>query len=134
MIVVERNKIELDYCTNCGGVWFDAAEMELLLATLGLSEPDRLTDEVLKSDDAKTAEKARRCPICRQKMKKAYIGDHPRILIDACRRAHGLWFDSGELDQFLDELADKPLAGSDSHRHVSEFLKQTFQARQTTKR
>ena len=37
MIVVERNRIELDHCTNCGGVWFDSHELELLLASFGES-------------------------------------------------------------------------------------------------
>jgi len=27
MIVVEHEKIELDYCLNCSGVWFDAEEV-----------------------------------------------------------------------------------------------------------
>lgn len=131
MIVVERNRIELDYCTNCGGVWFDATEVDLLLASLGLAEAGGSVDRVVAEGDAKTSEKARRCPICARKMKKAFIGDRPKILIDACRRGHGLWFDGGELGQYLNEMADKPLAGPDSHRHVSDFLKQTFRARQS---
>jgi len=30
MIDVEYHQIELDYCTNCHGVWFDAEELGLL--------------------------------------------------------------------------------------------------------
>ena len=36
MIVVEHEKIELDYCVKCSGVWFDAEEMELLLEAMQL--------------------------------------------------------------------------------------------------
>ena len=30
LIVVERDKIELDWCHACGGFWFDADEWRLL--------------------------------------------------------------------------------------------------------
>jgi len=36
IIVVEHEKIELDYCTTCLGVWFDAGELALLLESLDL--------------------------------------------------------------------------------------------------
>jgi len=31
MFVIEYNEIELDYCNQCGGVWFDQGELELML-------------------------------------------------------------------------------------------------------
>ena len=40
MIVVEHNKIELDYCLNCHGVWFDSGELELLLKSMKLESSD----------------------------------------------------------------------------------------------
>jgi Zn-finger nucleic acid-binding protein len=36
MIVVEQDKIELDHCPQCSGVWFDAGELELMLERMGL--------------------------------------------------------------------------------------------------
>jgi Zn-finger nucleic acid-binding protein len=36
MIIVEHERIELDYCTKCLGVWFDAGELALLLESLDL--------------------------------------------------------------------------------------------------
>ena len=32
MIVVEHQKIELDYCLKCSGVWFDSGELDLLVS------------------------------------------------------------------------------------------------------
>jgi len=40
MIVVEQDKIELDHCTNCAGVWFDAGELELMMERMGLEAED----------------------------------------------------------------------------------------------
>jgi uncharacterized protein len=128
MLVVERNRIELDYCSNCGGTWFDSGELDLLLASLGVSKSGAFIDGILVSPDEKTDERPRKCPVCSKKMKKTTIGDHPKVLIDACRRGDGLWFDGGELDQFLNELSDKQLAGSESQQ-ISTFLKHTLQSR-----
>ena len=42
MIVVEYERIELDHCTGCHGVWFDAGELSQVIAFLvegGLEKP-----------------------------------------------------------------------------------------------
>ena len=36
MIVVEHDNVELDYCTDCSGVWFDAGEMNLLFQNIDI--------------------------------------------------------------------------------------------------
>jgi hypothetical protein len=122
MIVVERNKIELDHCGNCGGTWFDAGEIELLLTGFGLTDCRAFLGDLLGNGEAKTTEKARRCPVCSRKMRKAFIGEQPRILIDACRRGDGLWFDGGELDEFLTQLTGNPMVGPECDRKISHFL------------
>jgi len=130
MIVVEHERIELDYCSNCSGVWFDSGELELMLETMGLEETDLSLDNILASPEAKSSQKKRRCPICTQKMSKATIGQEPEVLIDVCRQGDGLWFDGGEVDQLLTRLADKPSQRSDSQGRVITFLGDTFRARE----
>ena len=127
-IVVERNRIELDYCPHCGGVWFDSGELELLLSSLGLDAHSKFIDGILTSSEAKTAEKPRRCPHCAQKMRKSTIGEHLKIVIDICPRGDGLWFDVGELDSLLKQLGEKSTVGHESHRKVSTFLGEVFKA------
>lgn len=126
MIVVERNKIELDYCTKCKGAWFDSGELELLLARLDMASCSVFIGDVLRNPEARSGERYRRCPICAQRMQKAHLGDQPRVLIDACRRGDGLWFDGGELKQLLEQLSQKPSAGTSCDTLVQEFLKDTF--------
>jgi Zn-finger nucleic acid-binding protein len=31
LIILELDQIEIDYCTNCMGIWLDEGELELLL-------------------------------------------------------------------------------------------------------
>lgn len=129
MIVVEHENIELDYCTECSGVWFDAGELELLLETMQLEGSSLSLDSILTSPEAKSAEKKRKCPICRQKMKKATVGHEPEVLIDACPRGDGLWFDKGEVGQLITQLSDRPSEKADSQGRVITFLGEVFRAR-----
>src|ERR1035437_370416 len=125
MIVVEHEKIELDYCTNCHGVWFDSGELELLMDSMQLKESKQLYEDMVQKPEAKTTEKKRKCPICNTKMKKTLVGDHPGILLDVCGRGHGLWFDGGELNQLIKELAE---IVPDSHPQAMHFLGEVFKA------
>jgi len=129
MIVVEYKKIELDYCLNCHGVWFDSDELELLLKFMNLDTPDLLLSHILGSPEAETSEKNKRCPICRRKMKKTTIGERPKILVDVCPRKNGLWFDGGEIAQLVKALAKKKPATREPHNHVMHFLAEVFKAR-----
>ncbi len=130
MIVVEHEKIELDYCVNCSGVWFDAEELELLLEAMQLKETSLSLDNILTSPEAESAEKKRKCPICGKKMKKATVGHEPEVLIDACSQGDGLWFDRGEVGQLITQLPDKPSEKSDSQERIISFLGEVFQARE----
>ena len=100
MIVLELAEVEVDYCTDCGGIWLDAGELELLL---GNSQQTKQLLDSFKIDSSCT-EKRRKCPICLKKMQKIVVGPStPPLLIDRCTRDDGLWFDHGELQNILDK-------------------------------
>jgi Zn-finger nucleic acid-binding protein len=125
MIVVEHQKIELDFCTHCSGVWFDFRELELLVSVLKsqgypLSEGDLLTPH-----QANVTEARRKCPICRRSMSKIWLGKEPKVLIDSCPVGDGLWFDGGELSQVLCQLQTQNRADA---RDVISFLDNAFGA------
>ena len=129
MIVVEYRNVELDYCLNCHGVWFDSDELELFLKCMNLDTPDLLLGHILASTETGTSEKKKKCPICRRKMKKTTIGERPEILVDVCPQKDGLWFDGGEVAQLLKELAKKKPAGKEPQQKVIGFLGEVFRAR-----
>ncbi|GAI18993.1 unnamed protein product, partial [marine sediment metagenome] len=89
MIVVEHSNIELDYCTNCRGVWFDSGELELLMESMEMESPNQLFGDIVNSPEAASTEKKRKCPLCGHKMKKTIIGEQPEILIDVCQQGDG---------------------------------------------
>lgn len=99
MITLELEGVEIDHCTDCGGIWLDAGEVEMLLG-----EPEKASQllDSFKTDHTST-EKSRKCPICMKKMRKIIVGSSkPVLLIDKCRRGDGLWFDKGELKDIFD--------------------------------
>jgi Zn-finger nucleic acid-binding protein len=128
MIVVEQDKIELDHCPNCLGVWFDAGELELMLESMDLDSGALSLARATRLPEAKTAEKKRRCPICGKKMKKVHIGQEPEVLIDVCPRGDGLWFDGGEVHLIIEQCTRKPGAKAGSEERVLSFLGETFKA------
>lgn len=128
VVVVEYQRIELDYCTKCYGVWFDAGELALLTERLALRGEGLTVLEIMTLPEKKTAEKPRGCPICRKKMKKVSIGCDPEVMIDVCSRGHGVWFDGGEVGQVLGQLKDKH-AEADEQGRVIDFLGEVFHVR-----
>ncbi len=107
MFVMEYDGLELDDCPACEGVWFDAGELALLFAdTDGNAHPELVPDMVAKLPQAGTTERPRRCPSCRKTMHKVNIGPRRRVLIDACSRGHGLFFDRGEVADLARDLTD----------------------------
>jgi hypothetical protein len=132
MVAVEYHNIELDYCNNCKGVWFDSGELDLLLKSQSLEEPKAFFDGILNSQEAVSSEKKRMCPICGRKMKKTAIGRQPTILIDVCRDRHGLWFDRGEVTQLMKHLAGELPSKHDSRGQVIGFLEEVFKAPEKT--
>ena len=132
MIVVEYHSIELDYCSNCKGVWFDSGELELLLKSQGLEESKTFFDGIFNSQEAVSSEKKLKCPICGRRMKKTALGEQPGTLIDICRDQHGLWFDGGEVTQLIRHLAGEHPPKHDSRGQVISFLEEVFKAPQQT--
>ncbi len=98
MITLELEDVEIDFCADCGGIWLDAGELEMLL------DDRERAEKLLQSFkiDVNCTEKPRKCPICLKKMEKIIIGQAaPALLIDRCRKGDGLWFDKGELQDIL---------------------------------
>jgi Zn-finger nucleic acid-binding protein len=125
-LIVEYQNIELDYCPSCGGVWFDAGELELLLEAAKLEGYEAYQRDIYGSQEAVSTEKKRKCPICHRKMKKSYIDKSNQILIDFCSQGHGIWFDGGEVQHLVKEIAAGH-AGGEAAKGVLAFVGEMLQ-------
>ena len=116
MIVLEVDQVEIDYCIECGGIWLDAGELEILL-----EEPEKV-EKVLRNaiPVPKTSDSFRKCPICLKKMEEIELGIESKIYIDRCKSGHGLWFDRGELEEVI------KIIDHDESSKVAKLLKDIF--------
>ena len=88
-------------CAACGGAFVDHGDLTARIdaARPGGPQPDA-------PRHARGAPRERevhyaRCPTCAQPMTRMNFGTRSGIILDVCR-AHGTWFDRGELDAVLD--------------------------------
>jgi len=125
MIVVEYKKIELDYCTNCRGVWFDEGELNLFLSTSRKSGSSLTAGDFTEIE---SNEKKVKCPICNTKMIKSNIKECPDITIDVCHRNHGLWFDGGEVGRVVKQVCDINNVKDDAKEQVLNYIEQVFKS------
>ncbi len=115
MIVLELEQVEIDHCPECGGIWLDAGELEMLLGGIQPSH-----DFLAGMNFASTSEKLRRCPICAKKMVKVDFPARPPVIIDRCKNNHGIWLDQGELEKVIAAVSN---GGTNK---VSNLLKDIF--------
>ncbi|MCD4831566.1 MAG: zf-TFIIB domain-containing protein [Anaerohalosphaeraceae bacterium] len=119
MVVLELDEVEVDYCFDCQGIWLDAGELELLL------DGSHVANALLKSFRPCTdcSEEKRPCPICLKKMQKISAGSESEpIIIDSCKKAHGLWFDAGELQNVISKGSLD--AGNKINKLLSDIFKE----------
>ena len=103
--------LTIDYCTRCGGMWFDRGEVGVLARREPGSVHELIVDPALRvhppcqecrSPLDRAAEKCgvcgRRnvldCPVCDEAMERRA---HEGLVLDVCKRCHGVWFDNAEL-------------------------------------
>jgi Zn-finger nucleic acid-binding protein len=88
-------------------------------------------EKIAALPDAESDEAPRRCPLCRKKMRKVNIGPSRRVLVDACPRGEGLWFDADEVAELARDLGR--VTGELPHR-VAAFLGESLGGTSTRRR
>ncbi len=90
---IDYKGIEIDRCTICNGIWFDAGEIEQLKNTKAAETIDTGDKEVGKQ--LNTIDNYR-CPRCSGEMKKMVDPNQRHIWFETCRECNGSFFDAGE--------------------------------------
>lgn len=85
--------VELDQCSNCGGVWLDCDEWAKMTRGRG---KDAVTLSVINRTIAGLP-----CPRCGRVLEIGSHSEHLDFLIDYCSGCQGAFFDRGELARLL---------------------------------
>ncbi len=94
MEMVTQEKITVDRCTGCGGIWFDQLEAEDLLETKTGVEVD--TGRKLKGMQMDRIRDIS-CPRCNKPMQTVSDREDPGLKFEVCTDCHGYFLDAGEL-------------------------------------
>lgn len=82
-------KVEVDYCEECYGIWLDAIELERITRKPYIARYVNSTMGVAKKSDIS-------CPACEAPLK---LQDLNGVEIDTCPTCGGTWLDFGEIEQ-----------------------------------
>jgi Zn-finger nucleic acid-binding protein len=98
----------LDICYGgCGGIWFDATELERVSAQSATALHSIWSVPV---SNVKRTE-PRMCPRCPdQILARKWFSDSQKVEIDQCPRCGGIWLDAGEFSQVYQEIKGAKVA------------------------
>jgi len=95
--------VNVDVCRGCGGIWFDAFELQRVD-----EEHETAGDWLLQIEREQRIQvdthRKRECPRCEGvKLKRRYYSPRRQIEIDECPGCGGYWLDAGELEKIREE-------------------------------
>jgi len=92
----------LDFCYGgCGGIWFDAAELERVSARAAATLHTIWQVPVGKVN----LTEPRPCPRCPgQVLERKWFSDLKKVEIDQCPNCGGVWLDAGEFSRIYEEV------------------------------
>ena len=112
---VNYASVEVDRCSNCSGIWFDAMEREELKSAQGSEAIDVGDPDVGKQyNDVDRID----CPVCHTRMVRMVDVKQPHIWYESCPVCYGAFFDAGEFRDYKEEnLMDVVRRIFSSERH-----------------
>ena len=96
---VRHDRVEVDRCSRCNGLWFDAGEIDALAGSNAAAAID--------IGDARTGRRFDhvrdyRCPRCGGEVARLADPDQPHIRYESCLSCGGAFFDAGEFRDLSD--------------------------------
>jgi Zn-finger nucleic acid-binding protein len=119
--VTIKNRLQLDFCLTCRGIWFDKNELSQIYnhdqipeKFLETSTPTR--DKIICETCETYNDRSKRhctqcgkplfflCPVCHKQMEEVPVGN---VFVDRCKICQGVWLDGGELTFLFDEFKQR---------------------------
>jgi Zn-finger nucleic acid-binding protein len=110
--------LPLHECTGCGGVFVSQKTLDAIVARE--SPPPEASAHVRSQNPSlRHPDTVRyvKCPLCHVLMNRVNFGKRSGVIVDVCK-AHGVWFDKGELTEAIEFVAQGGL--EEAKRHATE--------------
>jgi Zn-finger nucleic acid-binding protein len=103
---IHFHNVEVDYCEECLGIWFDKDELRF-----AKDDKDKqlnwLDFDIWRDKSRFTLSKSQKlCPVCRVMFTEVNYDDS-KVKIDFCKHCNGIWLDRGEFKQIMVYLKRK---------------------------
>ena len=108
LVEVQVGNLKVDVCRRgCGGIWFDAFELQRVdeeeetagAPLLHLERDPRITVDPTRK---------RECPRCPDvRLHRHFFSAQRRVEVDQCPNCSGYWLDAGELEQIRAEKGEE---------------------------
>ena len=91
------DRVAVDRCSACDGIWFDAEELGDLLA-----EDARQVSSLRRGNmREEIAGKKGACPRDGGELMRVYSAVNKSVILDACPDCRGIWLDGGEFEKLF---------------------------------
>jgi Zn-finger nucleic acid-binding protein len=106
---IDAGGVEVDHCAACGAVWFDADELERVLAADGAAMRIDLGGD--KGTPRGFLVGPMVCPRDRRPMISQIVAEQDHIHFEACTRCGGVLLDAGELSDLRERTMRERVRG-----------------------
>lgn len=98
-------RVEVDLCSECGGLWLDAGELVKLRLTVEEADIQELLKKMEGPRNVPPTSKRVKlpCPVCPGNLSFLNVEG---VDLDMCTQCRGLWLDRGELEPALEALTN----------------------------
>lgn len=132
----QAGSLEVDVCQGgCGGVWFDAFELQKVD-----EEEERAGEHLLEIERDQSViidpSRKRQCPRCEDvKLMRHFFSAKRRIEVDQCPNCNGYWLDAGELAAVRAERAQQEQLNETARSTVSsETIRYLYRLQASSRR
>lgn len=121
--------IEVDACQNgCGGVWFDAHELDKFDEPCEFPTHSILSLAKKKESVHVAAKQVRKCPKCPgEVLIRQWLDTRHEVEIDQCWNCGGVWLDVGEINTIRGQFSSYAERAQAVNEYIDAKLKETEQ-------
>lgn len=118
METAKQNRIAVDRCTECKGIWFDCMEAEDLIETENGTSVD-IGNKLkgMKMDKIRDI----KCPHCNKQMQTVSDREDPLLKFEVCTDCHGYFLDAGEFRDMA-HVTDAEKASETLFEKIQQFI------------